>query len=110
MSQTIADVQPRSIHRWNQVALTWVQVILPSWTRRVSVRFATNAGFISHSITTDGDAFVTAIADLAEDVDAGDLYSVPMTAGRGIFPQKLLFVRVSAATDVTVVAEENERG
>ncbi len=99
---------PRSIHRWNETGTAWVQVILPKWAKRIAVQFQTNAGFLSHS-TGEGQDFVDAIVDRAEDVPADSIYSVPVTEGRST-SQARVFVRVAAETQITVTAEANERG
>ena len=100
---------PRSIHRWNETGTNWVEVVLPSWTKRIAVQFQTNAGFLSHSEAEGGD-FVNAIVNRAENVPADSIYSVPVTEGRSTSKVRV-FVRVATApTEITVVAEANERG
>jgi len=110
MAETIdAAEKPRSIHRWNQADAAWEQVVIPSWARRVAITFAGQAGFVSHTVT-DSDAFTNAVAQLAEDVPADTIYSVPLTDGKAPTPQQLLFVRVAVAGNITVTAEASEVG
>ncbi len=109
MSEIIPDEQPRSIHRWNQADTKWEEVLPPAWARRIVLTFEGQDGFLSHSVADDA-TFTNAIAQRAEDVTGDTKYSVPLTAGRGNKPQKRVFVRVPAAGDITVVAEESEVG
>lgn len=100
---------PRSIHRWNETGTGWVEVVLPKWAKRIAVQFQTNAGFLSHSEAEGGD-FVDAVVNRAENVPADSIYSVPVTEGRST-SQSRVFVRVAVVpTEITVVAEANERG
>lgn len=99
---------PRSIWRWNETGTAWVEVIMPKWAKKVVLTFKTNDGFLSHT-TGEGQDFVNAIVDQAEDVPANAKYNVPITEGRST-SQARVFVRVAGATQITAVAEASEVG
>jgi hypothetical protein len=91
-----------------------VEVIIPSWARRIAISPQANGikvVVVSDSSLTDGDAYVSDVADDAETVAGDAKYFVPLTAGRGNIPQCQVFVY--AATNPTVIefsCEESEVG
>jgi hypothetical protein len=57
---------------------------------------------------TDGDAYVSDIADDAETIYANDKLSISLTSGRNNKDQIPVFVYASATTTIELAAEEKE--
>ena len=102
--------RPNEILRWTQAETTWCEVEIPTWARRVTVTFTTNAGFLAHGDVVDGETFAT--TQHYEDVPANGKYSIPLTpspAGSAA-DQSSVFVRVASSTVIVVRAEESING